>query len=88
MENWRNFQKINESMEKLHALTDQFPNLSDEQLDKVVSIVRSYFDSFWTLSQHSQDEAELIQSLEGEEKDFAAQLIALNREEFGDQAGR
>ena len=77
----------NENMQDVHALADKFPNITDERLNHVVDIVRDYmvsgFDSGDPLQQRSPAFEELI----GDEREFADELVALNRAEFGVDAG-
>jgi len=72
MENWRSFKKINENMQAVHDLVDQYPNLDYERLQEIAEIVRQMMNI-------NGDHMRMAdQEFEGEEAEFAKRLIALN----------
>ena len=79
----------NENMQDVHALADKFPNITDERLSYVVDVVRDYmasgFDSVNPLKQRPPRRQ--FEELIGDEREFADELVALNRAEFGVDAG-
>jgi hypothetical protein len=79
--------QLNESMEDIHALADRYPNISDERLSHVAFMVRDYMSTFFEPNASGQDEIDAFNSLEGDERAYAEELVALNREKFGEKAG-
>ena len=73
MENWRNFQKVSESMEKIHALGAEYSDIDDSRLAELVSIARS---------------VAMFEILDGREKEYVDKILAINRKTFGNRMGR
>ena len=87
MENWRKFQKINESMEKIQALGAKYSDIDDKRLDVLVSIARSIVMINFEPESQSSDEIEAYKALDGREKEYVDAIIDINREAFGDRMG-
>ena len=87
MENWRNFQKINESMEKIQALGAEYSEIDDSRLDVLVSIARSVAMASFEPARHVSDEKEAYKALDGREREYVQAILAINREAFGDLMG-
>lgn len=87
MENWRKFQKTNESMEKMQAIGAEYSDIDDSRLQVLFSIARSAAIAGFESTSQSSDEIEAYKALEGREKDYVDALLAMNREVFGDQMG-
>ena len=87
MENWRKFQKTNESMEKIQALGAEYSDIDDSRLDVLVSIARSVAMASFEPESQSSDEIEAFKTLDGREREYVEAILAINREAFGDQMG-
>ena len=87
MENWRKFQKINESMEKIQALGTKYSDIDDNRLAVLVSIARSVAIAGFEPESQSFDEKRAFNALDGREREYVEALLAINREAFGDELG-
>lgn len=87
MENWRKFQKVNESMEKIQALGLEYSDIDDNRLDVLVSIARSVAMASFEPESQSSDEIEAFEALDGREKEYVNAILAINRETFGARMG-
>ena len=89
MENWRKFQKINESMEKIQALgaLPEYSDIDDNRLAVLVSIARSVAMASFEPESQSLDEIEAYETLDGREKEYCDAILAINREAFGARMG-
>jgi len=87
MENWREFQKVNESMEKIQALGAKYSDIDDNRLDVLVSIARSVAMASFEPESQSSDEIEAFEALDGREKEYVNAILAINRQAFGDRIG-
>ena len=87
MENWRKFQKVNESMEKIQALGAKYSDIDDNRLDVLVSIARSVAMASFQPESQTSDEVDAYEALDGREKEYVDAILAINRQAFGDRMG-
>ena len=85
METWRNFQKTNESMEKVQALGTKYSDIDDNRLHALASIAHSI--AIPDNPEKSSDATEALKMLDDREREYVEALLAINREVFGDKMG-
>ena len=87
MENWRKFQKVDESMEKIQALGTKYSDIDGNRLDVLASIARSVAMASFQPESQTSDEVDAYEALDGKEKEYVDAILAINRQAFGDRMG-
>ena len=99
MENWRKFQKINEAREITPEEASTLPELEQERKIAVTQLVSNFITANYNyvMSDGPLQDDKLyavisakmeLDKLQGEEKEFSAALITINRDRYGRDAGK